>query len=124
MPLARLDHVTVLCSDLAKSRAFYAEALGLVDGDRPPFNFPGAWLWLDDKPVVHLVGGRNDGALKSTGSFDHVAFAASDLDAVRARLNKAGVAFRETAVPGRPLHQIFFADPDGVQIELNVYLDR
>src|SRR5271163_2732199 len=94
MPLARLDHVTILCSDLAKSRAFYAEALGLIDGDRPPFNFPGAWLWLDERPVVHLVGGRNDGELKSTGSFDHVAFAASDLDAVRARLVKAGIAFR------------------------------
>jgi catechol 2,3-dioxygenase-like lactoylglutathione lyase family enzyme len=96
----------------------------LVDGDRPPFNFPGAWLWLDDKPVVHLVGGRNDGELKSTGSFDHVAFAASDLDAVRARLAKAGIAYRETSVPGRPLHQIFFSDPDGVKIELNVYLDE
>jgi catechol 2,3-dioxygenase-like lactoylglutathione lyase family enzyme len=80
-------------------------------------------MWLGDSPVVHLVGGRNDGALKNTGSFDHVAFAATDLDAVRARLVKAGIAFRETAVPGRPLHQIFFADPDGVKIELNVYLE-
>jgi catechol 2,3-dioxygenase-like lactoylglutathione lyase family enzyme len=123
MPLARLDHVTILCSDLAASRAFYAQALGLVDGDRPPFNFPGAWLWLDGKPVVHLVGGRNKGELKSTGSVDHVAFRASDLDGVRARLAKAGIAFRETAVPGRPLHQVFLFDPDGVQIELNVDLE-
>lgn len=121
MPLARLDHVTILCSDLAKSRAFYAEALGLVDGERPPFNFPGAWLWLDGHPVVHLVGGRNQGT-KSTGSFDHVAFAASDLDATRAQLNGAGISFRETSVPGRPLHQIFCEDPDGVKIEINVYL--
>jgi len=124
MPLTRLDHVTILCSDLARSRAFYAEALGLVDGDRPPFSFPGAWLWLEGKPVVHLIGGRNDGTLYETGSFDHVAFAASDLDAVRVRLTKAQVPYRETAVPGRPLHQIFFSDPDGVKIELNIYLDR
>jgi len=53
-----------------------------------------------------------------------VAFAAKDLEAVRARLEKAGITYRETAVPGRPLHQIFFSDPDGVKIELNVYRDR
>jgi catechol 2,3-dioxygenase-like lactoylglutathione lyase family enzyme len=121
MPLARIDHVTILCSDLAKSRAFYAEALGLVDGDRPPFNFPGAWLWLGDRAVVHLVGGRNKGTTE-TGSFDHFAFAATDLEATRARLTKAGIPFREASVPGRPLHQIFVVDPDGVQIELNVEL--
>jgi len=119
MPLARIDHVTILCSDLARSHAFYAEALGLVDGDRPPFNFPGAWLWLGDRAVVHLVGGRNQGTTE-TGSFDHFAFAASDLEGTRARLKKAGFPFRETSVPGRPLHQIFVVDPDGVQIELNV----
>jgi catechol 2,3-dioxygenase-like lactoylglutathione lyase family enzyme len=123
MPLERLDHVTILCRDLARSRVFYAEVLELVDGDRPPFDFPGAWLWLGDKPVVHLVGGRNADT-HGTGSFDHVAFAASDLDATRSRLVGAGVRFRETAVPGRPLHQIFLEDPDGVTIELNVRLDR
>jgi catechol 2,3-dioxygenase-like lactoylglutathione lyase family enzyme len=122
MPLARLDHVTILCSDLARSRAFYAEALGLIDGDRPPFDFPGAWLWLDGHPVVHLVGGRNPGT-KGTGSFDHVAFAASDIEATRARLDRAGIAYRETKVPGRPLHQIFVTDPDGVMVELNVFLE-
>lgn len=121
MPLSQLDHVTILCSDLARSRAFYAEALGLVDGDRPPFNFPGAWLWLEGRAVVHLIGGRNPGTM-GTGSFDHVAFAASDLEGTRARLTKAGIPFREAAVPGRPLHQIFVSDPDGVTIELNVNL--
>ncbi len=122
MPLDRIDHVTILCSDLARSRAFYAEALGLVDGDRPPFNFPGAWLWLGDRAVVHLIGGR-EVTSKDTGSFDHVAFAATDLDATRTRLKKAGVMFREQPIPGRPLHQLFFKDPDGVQIELNVTLE-
>jgi hypothetical protein len=35
-------------------------------------------------------------------------------------LKNAGIPFREAAVPGRPLHQIFVVDPDGVQIEFNV----
>jgi catechol 2,3-dioxygenase-like lactoylglutathione lyase family enzyme len=121
MPLSRLDHVTILCSDLVRSRAFYAQALGLVDGDRPPFDFPGAWLWLDGRAVVHLVGGRNNG-VTGTGSFDHIAFAATDLDGTRARLSNAGIEFREKTVPGRPLHQLFLKDPDGVTIEINVAL--
>ena len=25
-------------------------------GERPPFPFPGAWLYCGDEPVVHLVG--------------------------------------------------------------------
>jgi catechol 2,3-dioxygenase-like lactoylglutathione lyase family enzyme len=121
MALSQLDHVTILCSDLGRSRAFYSAALGLVDGDRPPFDFPGAWLWLDGRAVVHLVGGRNRGTT-GTGSFDHFAFAASDLEGTRRRLAESGIPFREAAVPGRPLHQIFLIDPDGVTIELNVGL--
>jgi catechol 2,3-dioxygenase-like lactoylglutathione lyase family enzyme len=119
MPLSRLDHVTVLCSDLARSRAFYAKALGLADGERPPFDFPGAWLYVGERPVVHLIGGRNEGT-KGTGSFDHVAFAATDLEGTRKRLKEARVDFREAKVPGRPLHQLFVIDPDGVMIEINV----
>ena len=119
MALDRLDHVTVRCHDLARSRAFYAAALGLEDGDRPPFNFPGAWLYVGDRPVVHLVGGPHDGT-RGTGTFDHVAFAATDLEGTRRRLQQAGIDFRETKVPGRPLHQLFVVDPDGVTIEINV----
>jgi catechol 2,3-dioxygenase-like lactoylglutathione lyase family enzyme len=112
-----------MCSDLARSRAFYSEALGLTDGERPPFGFPGAWLWLDGHPVVHLVGG-GDQDTKKTGNFDHVAFAATDLEATRQRLIGSGIPFRENAVPGRPLHQIFLTDPDGILIELNVKVPR
>ena len=119
MPLKRLDHFTVLCSDLERSRAFYRDALGLIDGDRPPFDFPGAWLYLDERPVVHLVGGRNGGQLERSGSVDHVAFAADRLGAVRERLAKSGIDFDERRVPGRPIVQLFLRDPDGVAIELN-----
>ncbi len=118
MSLSQLDHVTILCSDLARSRAFYCDALGLVDGERPPVDIPGAWLWLDDRPVVHLVGGRHSDA-KGTGKFDHFAFAACDLEGTRERLRKADIPFDETALPGGPRHLIFFTDPDGVKIELN-----
>lgn len=117
MALKGLDHVTVNCADLDRSRDFYSRALGLVDGDRPPFPFPGAWLYLDSRPVVHLVGGSD--RTGPTGSFDHVAFEASDFEAVRQRLKGAEIPFAENVVPGFRIRQIFLDDPDGVRIELN-----
>ncbi|HYM31541.1 MAG TPA: VOC family protein [Candidatus Cybelea sp.] len=119
MPLASLDHVTVLCADVDRSRKFYNKVLGMLDGDRPPFDFPGAWLYVGERPVVHLIGDRNHEAIKTTGSFDHVAFDAKDLGGMRKRLKESGVEFTERKVPGRPLHQVFLHDPDGVMIELN-----
>lgn len=119
VPLKSLDHVTILCADLAKSRAFYREVLGLTDEDRPGFAFPGAWLYLGGHPVVHLIGGRVDAVPPSTGNFDHVAFDAAGLSEMRARLTAAAVPFTESQVPGRPLRQVFLHDPDGVQVELN-----
>jgi catechol 2,3-dioxygenase-like lactoylglutathione lyase family enzyme len=121
MALTRLDHFTILCTDLARSRTFYSDVLGMVDGDRPPFDFPGAWLYVGDRPVVHLVGGRNDKGVHETGSVDHVAFTGEDASEMRERLSKRGVAFEERTVPGRPLRQIFLYDPDGVQIEINYF---
>jgi catechol 2,3-dioxygenase-like lactoylglutathione lyase family enzyme len=119
MALRGLDHVTVRCMDIERSRAFYAEALGLRDGERPAVNIPGAWLYLGDRPVVHLFGGRQDDGAKTTGGFDHVAFDADDLPGVRARLERLGVPFRESGIPDMRLHQVFLHDPDGVMIEIN-----
>jgi len=117
MALHGLDHVTVNCADLGRSRAFYAQVLGLHDGERPAFPFPGAWLYLGGRPVVHLVGGAPSG--DSTGSFDHVAFEADDFEGMRARLAALELAFEENAFPAARLHQLFVHDPDGVKIELN-----
>ena len=119
MALKSLDHVTICCADLAKSRAFYGQVLGITDEDRPGFTFPGAWLYVNGHPVVHLIGGRTDKVPATTGNFDHVAFDATGLAEMRATLAKAGIAFEEATVPGRPLHQVFLHDPDGVKVELN-----
>jgi catechol 2,3-dioxygenase-like lactoylglutathione lyase family enzyme len=89
----------------------------MTDGDRPDFPFPGAWLYLGGRPVVHLVGRARSAA--STGSFDHVAFEADDFEMVRGRLVEHGVEFAENDVPAFNIKQLFFPDPDGVSIELN-----
>ena len=54
-----------------------------------------------------------------TGRLDHIAFAATDVDAVRKRLQANNISFREQIVPRTGDTQIFLYDPDGVGVELN-----
>jgi catechol 2,3-dioxygenase-like lactoylglutathione lyase family enzyme len=134
MTIKTLAHYSVRTSDLEASKRFYIDVLGLREGYRPAFNFPGAWLYLgedeSDYGTVHLLGTSGDGAGLSeylggralgqgTGNLDHIAFLSTGLPSVRSRLRSAGIDFRERTVPNLGLHQIFLEDPSGVTIELN-----
>lgn len=124
--LRNLNHFLVLARDLEATRDFYVEVLGLRDGERPPFKFPGYWLYLGEQAVVHLAArdgyGDASGAEREdggTGAIDHVAFEAAGRAEVEARLEARGLPVRHREVPGLGLHQIFVKDPNGVTIELN-----
>ena len=122
MALDCLHHVTVQTTDLEATRDFYTEILGLEVGFRPDLNFPGYWLYLGAVPVVHLVPKGNSiggGASTDTGSFDHFAFLARDFAAVKARLEKKRVKYRENHIAKPPIDQLFFPDINNVMIELN-----
>jgi catechol 2,3-dioxygenase-like lactoylglutathione lyase family enzyme len=125
-----LEHVTIRCAQLQRTRDFYVDLLGLRDGERPAFPFRGHWLYLGGIPVVHLVEASDSAgawgrdiviprAEEGTGSFDHVAFRGDDFAAMRERLQKAGMTFRERVVPGGALSQLFVPDPEGVLVEIN-----
>ncbi len=117
MTIAAFNHFNITTTDLARSRSFYEQVLGLRDGERPPFSRPGAWMYLDSQPILHISTGRAPKTQRSD-AFDHVAFWATDLEGTRALLKERGIYFEEYAVPERELHQLFFRDPDGVEIEL------
>jgi catechol 2,3-dioxygenase-like lactoylglutathione lyase family enzyme len=133
MGVQALEHVTIRCSQLGRTRDFYVDLMGLAEGDRPAFPFRGYWLYLGGVPVIHLVEasdtagawGRESAppppgeAEPNTGAFDHVAFQGDDFEAMRDRLKQAGLAFKERVVPGRPLKQLFVPDPEGVLVEIN-----
>jgi len=120
MPVEMLEHYTVRCASLERTRDFYRDVLGLSVGDRPNFPFKGYWLYLGGVPIVHLSETR-DGphSTGDTAALDHIAFRGLDLEATRATLRKHGLSFRENEVPGARIHQIFVPDPDGILIELN-----
>jgi len=123
MALQFIDHYTLKAktADLQKLVRFYEDALGFRDGARPPFDFPGNWLYLGDKPVVHLVGDDGEEALSGaqrSGKLDHISFRCTDKAGMRARLDALGLAVSEQSVPGAPIEQLFVRDPAGVLIEL------
>lgn len=126
MAIGSLDHFNVRTPDLETARRFYVDVLGLVVGDRPPFPFPGLWLYAGDgRPVLHLVEtDPTANGQSGTGPIDHMAFAASGIGAVRERLRDAGLDFTERTVPLLGLRQIFVPDPHGIRIELNFPADE
>jgi catechol 2,3-dioxygenase-like lactoylglutathione lyase family enzyme len=114
-----LDHINIATDRLAETRAFYIEVLGMTERWRPDFPFDGHWLYIGDRPLVHLVGSARAGVGCDQAALSHIAFAIDDIDGFAARLTEKGVAFREIGAPGTPIRQLFFDDPNGVTIELN-----
>jgi len=120
MPALSLDHWNIYCKDLDATVRFYERYVGLRNGDRPPFQFPGAWLYAGEKAILHIVSEttRKD---HGSGAIDHVAINCSDIRGTIATIKKDGVPYEVRKVPARPLQQVFLHDPDGVMIELNFW---
>lgn len=114
----RMDHFTVVTDRLADTVRFY-ERLGLLAGDRPDFPFPGAWLYAQDRPVLHVVA---HGGLPSQrrGVIDHIAFAGTEIVPLLEMLAREGIAYRLQRLP-RPWSswQVFFDDPNGAEVEVD-----
>ncbi|HTC12403.1 MAG TPA: VOC family protein [Acetobacteraceae bacterium] len=132
MPLERLQHALIQTTDLAGTVRWWHEVLGLQPGPHPDFGFPVEWLYLDGEDVLHLTqGGTNissnrqaylgqqSQAETGTGVIDHLAFRASGLPDMIARLQRMGVEAKARRVNAQGLFQLFVFDPNGVKVELN-----
>lgn len=118
MHIAKLDHVNVRTANLDVMVEWYERVLGLEAGDRPAFQFPGAWLYCGGDAAVHLVQ-SDSGARPSGLQIEHFAFSATGLGAFVERLEANDVAFRARKVPGTEIVQINLWDPDGNHIHVD-----
>ncbi|MGA9857205.1 MAG: VOC family protein [Solirubrobacteraceae bacterium] len=132
--MSELEHVLVLCDDIDRAREFYEHALGLQAGARPPLQFDGYWLYAGQVPCLHIanrtsyrrhaetlglaVAGR--AGAPGAGPVDHIAFRGGDYAALSERLERAGIEPVRNDVPGGGPRQLFFNDPDGLRVEINV----
>jgi len=120
--LKRLHHVSFAVSNLAASRRFFGEVLGLPEDERPSFNFAGAWYAIGDRQL-HLIeqessGGEVRGQISRS---DHMAMEVADLEVVKARLNECDIKFAEGSNDRLGMSQAFCSDPDGHTIEFVRY---
>lgn len=119
MTITAFDHVNVRTANLDAMIAFYGDVLELSPGPRPDFDIPGAWLYLGDQPYVHLVAVRHPPAAAGNVTLEHFAFRATGLAAFRAKLNERSIAHSVDEVPGFPIVQVNFHDPDGNHIHVD-----
>jgi catechol 2,3-dioxygenase-like lactoylglutathione lyase family enzyme len=118
-----LNHVNIRTRDLEMTRDFYANVLGLEEGFRPPFDNPGYWMYAGDMPVVHISPSEPDSPARTvpegmgTG-LDHFAMWGEGLSEQLATLERHGIDYNKRLAGGGRVVQVFFLDPNGVQIEL------
>ncbi len=121
MSVGVLDHYNVSTRKLKETVQFYEGVLGLENGARPPFDFPGAWLYSEGHPVLHLndIAGTDRQQRPDLGVIDHVAFGSHGFEAMKKHLSGKGIDYRVNVVPNSTRRQIFLRDPNNVEIELN-----
>jgi catechol 2,3-dioxygenase-like lactoylglutathione lyase family enzyme len=122
MSATAMNHFTILTDDLPATLAFYEEHLNLKAGARPPFKFPGAWLYADGgkgpAPILHIVAGIKKERLVK-GVIDHMAFSGADLAAAVAKLKRNSIPYELRQQVGSGTWQLFFFDPNGAKVELD-----
>jgi catechol 2,3-dioxygenase-like lactoylglutathione lyase family enzyme len=110
-----LDHVALAVSEHALSVRWYRELLGL-ERSHPEWG---------DAPAMVMAGNGSGLALFPAGDrplgFLHLAFRAdrARYEAAKETLTREGVAFEEQ--DHGTSHSIYFADPDGVRLEITTY---
>jgi len=122
MAVTAMNHFTILTDDLPATLAFYEEHLNLKPGARPPFTFPGAWLYADGgrgkDPILHIVAGKDKQRLVK-GVIDHMAFSGEDLAGAVAKLKAKGIEYELRKLPAYGTWQLFFHDPNSAKIEID-----
>lgn len=122
--LQAIHHVALICTDYARSRRFYVEILGLeliAEVYREERR-----SWKADLRIgsaqIELFSFPDPAARPSypeAAGLRHLAFTVSSLDPVVAHLAAAGIAVEPIRVdPYTNQRFTFFADPDGLPLEL------
>ncbi len=125
MQLQGIHHVAVICSDYAVSKAFYVDLLGLRVIAEHYRQARDSWkldLGLPDGSQIELFSFPEPPPRPSRPEacgLRHLSFAVADVAASKVELEASGVVVEDIRVDeytGRRF--TFFADPDGLPLEL------
>lgn len=119
MTLNAFDHVNVRTAKLEAMKDWYADVLDLHAGPRPDFGFDGAWLYLGDRAVVHLVEVTGEPQAGGDVTLEHFAFRASGMPEFLAKLDSKGIAYKIAVIEAVSVAQVNIFDPDGNHIHVD-----
>jgi len=123
--LRGVHHVAVICSDYDRSKAFYTDVLGLKVVAETYRDARDSWkldLALPDGTQIELFsfpGAPNRPSYPEAQGLRHLAFAVENVDRVVEDLQSQGIKVEDVRtddLTGRRF--TFFADPDGLPLEL------
>lgn len=112
-----LDHVNIHVVDGPRMVRFLEQVLDAKEGDRPPFRFPGHWVYVDGEPAIHLTVVERSGDYPE-GMINHVAFGVYDYTATLARIEAAGYPYTLAGIPETGIGQFFVTGPEGLRLEV------
>ena len=116
--ITHIDHVSVLITDVERSRGFYRDVLGLKEIAKPrSFSFVALWFELGNQQLHLLLKDKPD-----TRSPRHFALRVKDVPAARSYFRERGIALEETTVIPS-CDRFFVYDPDGNRIEIIQWLE-
>lgn len=118
MSVSAFDHVNIRTARLADMIAWYDAVLGLKSGARPNFPFGGAWLYLGEKPLVHLIEDTETNDAPAP-RLEHFAFRASDLAGFTRMLAERGQKYQIGSMVVAGMVQVNVWDPDGNHIHID-----
>lgn len=133
MRIGTVHHISLVVSDLERSRRFYRDVLGMQEIARPNFDFPGAWFAAGTAgQQLHLIVHTNP-TFRGSKPLDtrdlHFAVRVPDFQEAVEFLR--GKGYREDADPRglermivqtKPMAgfpQIYILDPDRHVVEIN-----
>lgn len=116
--IMNIDHVTFRTGDLEATRSFLETVLGVKVGYRPPFSFPGYWLYEGADPVIHLIPGSGSIPARDVEVVDHAGFRMDDYEGTREKLDRLGIRYQTMDIPDLHERRLFLHTPGGILMEL------
>jgi catechol 2,3-dioxygenase-like lactoylglutathione lyase family enzyme len=142
MGVRYIEHILIMTNEPEKTRDWWRDTLGLVDGETPKFGFPVYWLFAGDIDVIHIaqphyskhqdtyisapdksqkhISSYGDYGPTGSGRIDHVCLNCENLQEMIDRLQARGIEFNERQAYEGRLYQLFMVEPiNGIKVELN-----
>ena len=125
--MLKLQHASLIVADMAKTRAFYGDFLGMQELQRPDiFKFDGAWF-ESEGTEIHMIleehttapaGLRAAGKGAETGLATHFAFEVDDVQAWEIRSKEMNISIvGGPMLRGDGIVQMYVYDPDLYLVE-------